>query len=273
MNASDAMPDVDAAEVDDVVEKLGTAGFVAKGVLYIIIGLTTASLIAGSGEESQQGAIATVANLPFGSILLVLLIIGLAGYSILRLVHAVRDPSGEDGLKSVGYRISYVARALTYAALAFVAVQELIGGSSGSGSGGSGGLTRTVLDLPGGAVILGIAGAIGIGVGLYQAYSGITRRFERHIRGATGTVKTVTTWSGAIGHVARGLVFGTVGVLLLQAALSGSSQDGVGLDAAIGELSSATAGTILVSIIGLGLIGYGIYCLGVAKYGRAIAVD
>src|SRR5471030_708231 len=71
-------------------EVLSRAGFVARGLIYAIIGILALKLAVGQGGKltNQQGALHTVAHQPFGKFLLTAVAIGLAGYSLLRLVRA-----------------------------------------------------------------------------------------------------------------------------------------------------------------------------------------
>ena len=79
-------------------ELLSRAGFVARGVVYAIIGILALKLALGHGGklENQQGALRTVAHQPFGKVLLTLIAVGLGGYSLWRLVRAAigRGPEG-----------------------------------------------------------------------------------------------------------------------------------------------------------------------------------
>src|ERR1700688_2598179 len=71
-------------------EWMARAGFVARGAVYIVIGILAIKLAAGSGDAnpSQQGALKAVAAQPFGKLLLILVAIGLAGYALWRLLRA-----------------------------------------------------------------------------------------------------------------------------------------------------------------------------------------
>src|SRR5258706_13097235 len=81
-------------------EVLSRAGFVARGLVYAIIGILALKLAFGHGGKltNQQGALKTVAHQPFGTFLLTLVAIGLGGYSSWRLVRAAigHGPEGAD---------------------------------------------------------------------------------------------------------------------------------------------------------------------------------
>src|SRR6476469_310230 len=72
-------------------EVLARAGFVARGLIYGIIGILAIKLALGAGGKTtnQQGALKTIANQPFGKVLLILVAIGLGGYAVWRLLRAL----------------------------------------------------------------------------------------------------------------------------------------------------------------------------------------
>ena len=70
----------------------------ARGLIYAIIGILAIKLAFGAGGKTtdQQGAMQTVAHQPFGTVLLVLLAIGLGGYALwrFRTPRSATAPSG-----------------------------------------------------------------------------------------------------------------------------------------------------------------------------------
>ena len=65
-------------------------GIAARGVVYIVIGVLAVQLALGDGGKAtdQQGALHTIAKQPFGTVLLLAVAIGLAGYASWRLLRA-----------------------------------------------------------------------------------------------------------------------------------------------------------------------------------------
>jgi hypothetical protein len=65
-------------------EVLSRAGFVARGLIYAIIGVLAFQVaVSDAGKlTNQEGALRPVADKPLGGFLLVVLAIGLGGYSI-----------------------------------------------------------------------------------------------------------------------------------------------------------------------------------------------
>ena len=253
----------------DGFEWLARAGFVARGVVYVIIGILAIKLAVGSGggNASQQGALRTIAAQPFGKLLLVLIAIGLGGYALWRLARAAigHGPEGSD--KGID-RVAAFASGIVYAGLCALAVEMLLG--SGGGSGGPQKATAGVFGWPAGTWLVGIAGVVFIGVGLYQGYRGISKEFlddSKTEQMSPGTRKWIE-WIGSFGYLARMVVFCLVGVFLVKAAVEYDPNKAVGLDGALAKVDHASYGPFLLGLVAAGLIAFGVYSLSDARYRR-----
>ena len=251
-------------------EWLARAGFVARGLIYVIIGILAIKLAIGAGGKTtnQEGALATVARQPFGKVLLILVAIGLGGYALWRLLHALLGHGPEDS-DTAFERVAAFASGIVYAGLCAVAVRILLG----SGGGSSGNATKTtagVFGWPAGTWLVGIAGAFLIGVGLFQGYRGISQDFLKDSKTEEmgPRVRKWIQWIGTFGHLSRMVVFGLVGVFLIKAAIDYNPNQAVGLDGALAKLANASYGPFLLGIVAAGLIAFGIYSLCDARYRR-----
>lgn len=251
-------------------EWLARAGFVARGLIYAIIGVLAFKLALGTGSATanQQGALKTIAHQPLGKVLLILVAIGLAGYALWRLLHALLGHGPEKSDNALD-RVSALASGIVYAGLCVIAIEILVG--AGGGSGNNAHKTAAgVLGWPGGTWLVGIAGAVLIGVGLYQGYRGISRDFLKESKTEQmgplvwGWVK----WIGTFGHLARMVVFVLVGVFLIKAAVDFNPNTAVGLDGALSKVEHASYGPFLLGIVAAGLIAFGVYSLSDARYRR-----
>jgi hypothetical protein len=251
-------------------ELLARAGFVARGLIYGIVGILAVKLALGAGGNtvSQNGALETIARQPFGKVLLILVAIGLGGYALWRLFRALLGHGPEDS-DSAFDRVVALASGLVYAGLCAIAVEILLG-SGGNGSGSAHKTTAGVLGWPGGTWLVGIAGAVLIGVGLYQGYRGLSREFleDSKTEEMSPMVKRWIEWIGTFGHLARMVVFGLVGVFLIKAAIDFNPNKAVGLDGALAKLAQASYGPFLLGIVAAGLIAFGVYSLSDARYRR-----
>jgi hypothetical protein len=251
-------------------EWLARAGFVARAAVYLVIGILAIKLAVGNGgaNPSQQGALKAVAAQPFGQVLLILIAIGLAGYALWRLVRALlgHGPEGTDrGLD----RVAALASGVVYSVLCALAVEILLGsGRSGSGSAES--ATAGVLGWPAGTWLVGIAGAVLVGVGLYQGYRAVTKKFlaDEKTQDMSPAVRRGIEWLGTVGYLARMVVFGLVGVFLIRAAVDYNPDKAVGLDGALAKVDHASYGPFLLGIVAAGLIAFSVYSLADSRYRR-----
>jgi hypothetical protein len=252
-------------------EGLARAGLIARGVVFGMIGVLALKLALGSGGKttSQQGALATIAQQPFGLVLLVIVAIGLAGYAFWRLVSAAVGPRDgcDDGVRE---RVPALASGIVYAGLCFTAVKILLGGHATSGASNPKHATAGVLGWPGGPVLVTIAGLILIGVALYQGYEGVGRKFREEARTeqmGPGTRRAYTAL-GVFGFLARAVVFLLVGYGVIKAALDYDPHKAIGLDGALQQLAHNSYGPALLGIVAAGLIGFALYCVADARYRR-----
>lgn len=254
--------------------RLGRAGLVAKGVLYGLVGVLAGRIAFGDATQDadQQGAIATVADGPLGSVLLPALALGFGGYAVWRAAQAWTDPGEEDGLHGLALRISYVVRASLYGGLAVIAGRQALAATSSGQQDLERSLTARILDLPAGAAAIALVGFVLIGVALYQGRRSLTRGFREDLRAMTPDEHRWVSRLGVAGHAARAVVFALVGWFLIRVAVTREGTDTVGLDGALGELSRRPFGTWLLGAVAGGLLLYGLYCLAEARYGR-IRVD
>jgi hypothetical protein len=73
-----------AQETKPWVERLGRCGYVAIGIVYMLIGLLALQAALGVGGDitDTHGALEHIIQAPFGRVLLAIIIGGLVGYSL-----------------------------------------------------------------------------------------------------------------------------------------------------------------------------------------------
>src|SRR5690242_15589490 len=185
-------------------EALARAGFVARGVIYGVIGILAVKLAIGSGGKTtnQSGALKTIAGQPFGKVLLILMAIGLAGYSLWRLTRALLGHGPED--TDSGFdRLAALGSGVAYALICAIAVEILLGSGASSSSGSPKKPAAGVLGWPAGTWIVGLAGAVLCGIALYQGYRGISGDFldDSKTEEMSPRVRKWITWIGTVGHL------------------------------------------------------------------------
>jgi hypothetical protein len=251
-------------------EILSRAGFIARGLVYAIIGVLAFDLATGHGGKitNQQGALRTVEHQPFGHLLLALLAVGLGGYALWRLFRAALGHGPEDADSGLE-RLGALGSGLVYAGICAIAVELL----TGSGSGGSGNAKHTasgVFSWPAGRWIVLVAGLVMLGVAGYQFMRGVSRRFldDDKTEKMGHAMKTWITWAGTVGHVARAVIFALVGAFLVRAAIDYKANEAIGLDGALAKLYDRPYGPWLLGAVAAGLVSFGIFSISEARYRR-----
>jgi hypothetical protein len=248
---------------------LSRAGFVARALVYGIIGLLAFELVVGHGGKitNQQGALRTVEQRSFGHLLLALLAIGLGGYALWRLLRAFLGHGREGADKGIE-RVGALGSGIVYALMCVVAIQIL------TGPGTSGGNTKKtasdVFGWPAGRWLVGAAGLVLVGVAVYQFIRGVRQKFldDSKTDQMPAVVKTWFTAFGTIGHVARAVVFAMVAAFLLKAAYDYKANEAIGLDGALAKLYDGAYGSWLLGAVAVGLIAFGCFSLVEARYRR-----
>jgi hypothetical protein len=247
---------------------LARAGLVAKGLSYGLVGVLALKLAFGHGgtATSRQGALEQLADHPFGKIVLILLALGFAAYAVWRFVQAYAERPGADDSRAKvwGKRAGYVGRGLVYAGLTYSTARIVVGSSSGQSQNAKARHSAaTVLSWPAGRWIVGAAGLCLVAVSFWNLYRGLARKFEDKWRVARLTL-SVRRWgarAGVVGHIARFVVFGLIGVFATKAALDYKPKDAIGLDGALQKLAHASYGPWLLGLTAAGLFAYGVFCL------------
>lgn len=247
---------------------LARAGLTARGILYFLIGLVAILVAVGSSREAdQQGALQLLAGKPYGVVLLWLLGIGFAAYSLWRLSEAAFGVTGEG--RGAGPRLKSLARAVVYAFFAYLTIQ-VISGHQGSQSRRQQDMTAKVMHHPYGQWLVGIAGLIVVAIGLLLVSEGIRRKFLKYLQLSrlSRKARRIVEWLGVIGTTARGAVFALAGVLIIDAAVTHKPSKSGGIDKALLTLRDQPLGEALLILAALGLIAFGVYGLCEARWRR-----
>lgn len=249
------------------LDRLARLGLVCRAVLYLLIGILALRIAVGSGgeEADKGGAIKTVANQPFGTGLLWLMVIGLTALAAWQLWNAAL------GTAKALERFESAARALVYAIVVVSLLSLLLRGSSGeSGDEQSQDVTRYLLDLPGGVLLVAAGGAGLVLLGGYWIYQGFTRRFLAELRTEQipGRVRPVVEKLGLVGYLCRGVIAGLAGFFVMRAALTYDPEQAKGIDATLRSVADAPAGGWLLAAVALGLMLFAGYCLCEARWHR-----
>jgi hypothetical protein len=251
------------------MERLARLGFVARGLVYVIIGFLALKIASGSGnpEADQQGAFTYVGKQSYGQVLLWALAVGLACYGLWRLLQAITgEVDAPDRDKAGTYRLIDGVKGVIYLAFAISAAGIALHSSSGSSTQ----LTKSVMQQAWGPFLIGAIGLIIVGCGLVMVFQGWTRDFAKYLDSekATGRTRNLLVKLGRVGYGARGVVFALAGGFVVYGAVQTSPTKTDGLDVALSSLANAPFGVVLLIVVALGLISFGLYSLAESRYRR-----
>lgn len=256
--------EVKHATTNPWVERLERFGYVTRGIVYATIGILSLQLALGAGgaTTTQAGAIAVLGSQPFGKFLLVLIILGLASYSLWGFVRAIFDPlhRGSD-LKGTGARVGFAFSGLAYGLLILPTLQLLMNQGSSAQAGNSADISVQLFKLPFGMWLVASFGLVWIGIGVGQLYTAYKTSFMKdfQVGKMNAQEKTWATRLGQFGYAARGIVFAVIGLRIVLAGVTHNPAQAQGFDSALVKLAHAPYGTLLLGGVALGLIAFGVY--------------
>lgn len=260
---------------DSAYETLARLGFVARGVVYLLVGglAVVAALGPGGATTGSKGALASLLGQPFGWALLGAIAFGLLCFAAWRFAQSVLNAdrlgdSWRERLRRIGVGVS----ALVNAALAVSALGLLIGARGSSDGQGARDWTAWLLSIPFGKWIVGLFGAAIAIAAIGVAHRGWKADFEDRLDGG----EAVHAWIrplGRTGFFARALVLLIIGGFLTAAAWGADPGDARGLAGALRTLQAQPYGWILLAATALGLFLFGLLQFVIAWYRRIEVPD
>jgi hypothetical protein len=251
------------------VVRLARAGYAARGIIYVLMGIIAARAALRSGDPADmRETMGTVENQPGGDWLVGALAVGLVGFALWRLVQAALDPEGkgrESQAKGAAHRVRYLFGAVVHLALAYTAFNLA---THRGGSGGGGGWYRAAVSPLGGALLL-VAAAGLVVYGGYQLVRAAKSKLddELDLGKMNPEARTWAIRAARAGLAARGVVFALIGYLAYRASRHDSAEQ-PGIEGALRTLLEQPYGKYLLLLVAIGLVGYGIFELTRAFYRR-----
>ena len=253
------------------VERLARVGYIAKGVIYAVIGFLAFREAIGAGGRSTDpsGALHSIGTQPFGGVMLALLAVGLACYALWKMVQGVKDPDGKGSdAHGIVRRVAYVGSGALYGLLAYTAAQSILGAEDTSEDAAT--ASAMALQPPVGPILVGLVGVVVVAVGLYQLYAAYEVKFRDDLR-LTQMGEAEERWviyAGRIGTAARAVAIGVAGAFLLLAAYQSDPSEARGLGAALETVQHQPLGPYMLGTIAIGLLVYGAFMFAIARYRR-----
>jgi hypothetical protein len=248
---------------------LARLGIASRGVVWLVVGLLALSVLLGGGDRQtdRQGALREISGRPFGTVLLVVLVVGFLSYAAWRaLSAAVGHREVDDDRKRLGKRAMSGAKAVLYAALAASTLRFLLQGDSGGDR--TPGITADVMARSGGRWLIGAVGVAVIATGIVMIVRAVRGKHVKKLEQQKvpsellSSAKTV----GTVGLSGRGLVLALIGAFLLQAAVTYDAAKARGLDAALQTLAGQAYGKALLAVAVIGVLAYAVWSFVEAAY-------
>ena len=252
------------------------AGYVGRGVTYLALAGFSLSAIWSGGEAQGMGeTLAQLETSTWGMVALVLITLGLLSYFVWRVVCAIWDLEdyGTDA-KGLIARIGQFTTGVIHGVLGGAAAAVLFtggsggsGGGSGSGEGGGSSIAKGVgalMSAPAGIWLVGIAGAVTIGAGIYYVHKAYSGKYRELLRANEFTRNW--DWVLKAGLVAQGVVIGIIGAFLGYAALTANPNEAGGTGEALSWVSDQAYGQLLVTALCIGLLAFAVFCFVNARY-------
>ena len=259
----------------DALEHLARVGLIAYGVVHLLIAWLALQLAwygAGGQSADQSGALATLAESPVGKPLLWVLGLGLVALAVWQAAEVLRwrsgwSASGKARSKALKNSGKSLVKAVIYLALAVLAIRFATGGGKSS-SQSQQDTTAGVFGWAGGQFLVGAAGLVLVGAGIWHIRKGLTKKFLEQIdtTGCSARATRLVTRLGQIGFPGKGIALAGVGGLLLWAAVTFDPAKASGLDGALHAILGLPFGQILLALVAAGIAAFGAFCFVRARY-------
>ncbi|MGF1460186.1 MAG: DUF1206 domain-containing protein [Leptolyngbyaceae cyanobacterium] len=246
-------------------------GHAAKGFLYGLIGLFSMRAVFYDGKSAggSKAVLATLNDRTIGSVILLLLGVGLFGYSFWRLVQILIDPDHDqnsNSIQNVVQRCGYLCSCLTYLGVGYTSLRLAIGLTVDFDDTVEE-IAEALFKTPVGPLVLSAAGLGVIVVGLVYIYGAFSESFIDEFKPELySAVKQSTVAIGKLGYTARGVSFTLIGAYLLKSAYFVDDEEAGGLGQVLDRLDDQPYGKIWLTAIAVGFFAYALYMTMSALY-------
>jgi hypothetical protein len=266
---------VKRAAANPGLELLERLGYIVRGALYLAMGFL-ALRVALSKPDGKAvdltGSLVVLISNQFGKLVLLVIILGLAAYSLWGFVRAIFDPLRR-GSDPAGYieRLGFVSSALSYGAIVAFGI-KILSGSGGASTDSTRQTISSIVEHPQGGRLTLLIGLIVLGVSVGQFVEAYRAGFKNDLKGAemSDAARNIVTALGRFGMFARGVIFLVVGWFIVQAGLHHNPNEVQGFDGAFRFLLAQPFGHIVLGVVALGIVALGLHSLACARWIRLL---
>ncbi len=256
------------------IEGLARAGYAARGFVYLLVGAL--ALMAARRPDGRasgtHGALRFIAEHHFGWVLIAGLCAGMAGFAVWSFARGLLDPEhfGSD-LRGIARRIGFIFTGFIYCGLCVGTARFLLQSRRGSSERRQSDehatreWTATLMAAPMGRWAVA---AIGVGI-LVFAMMQVRTATRSDVDDPVRVGPMARRWIrglARLGIIARGVVFVPIGIFLVVAAYRIDAREARGLGGSLATLRNEPAGRWLLVATAIGLVAFGLYQWGLARY-------
>lgn len=248
------------------------AGYVARGFVYVSIGVIALLAVAGrtpSAHGAQGALVEAWADWPAGRVLLWLTGLGLYGFAGWRALQSLFDADRQGtSAKAMASRAGQAISGLIYGGLAisvFGLLDTFEDFSEADDQQGAREATAAALAMPYGEWLVLTAGVFVVGVGLGNMVQAVFGDFRKHLdcERRTGRIAAAL---GRAGYLARGVAFLPLGAYITSAGLHSRAGDAKGLGGALEAMRDQPMGDLALGLTACGLVAFGLYAFVEARF-------
>jgi hypothetical protein len=232
-------------------------GLVTYGIVHLLIAWIAVRIAwTGRGNDSQDAALAALAETVYGETLLWITTAGLAALTLWQIFETIWRRAPEEGRLNKAFgRTGSLFSAAAYLTLGISAARvALVGHAARNG--------RRTVDTSTAAeeivlrVLAVTIGVVLIVVAVRAIYRGIRRRFVDDLKDSVSAKVIIL---GQAGFIGKGITFAIIGALMIVTGFDGRTGP-PGLQAVLRLLNLSPAGGVLLVLKAIGLALFGVYC-------------
>lgn len=256
-----------------LLEFAARLGYGARGLVYVSIGIITllAALDVVGDAVGSRGAVATLAEQPFGRVWLTAVGLGLWAFVLWRVLQSVFDADREGTRpKALAVRGGQAVSGVFYGVLAsgvFELLDEFPTDPAVDDVAENQQKAATLLSLPFGDWLLLVVGLVILGVGVGNIVKGVRSDFGESLSCSPKACRRLSLIARA-GYVARGVAYLPLGVFVVLAGLRASAAEVTGFGAALDALERQPGGALVLGLTACGLVAFGLFAFVEARFRR-----
>ncbi|MET0862823.1 MAG: DUF1206 domain-containing protein [Nakamurella sp.] len=233
-------------------------GLVTYGIVHVLIACIAVKIAwtGAKGNDSQDAALAAMAETVFGEVLLWLTALGLAALALWQIFETIWRRHPEEGRLSKAFgRVGSTFSAVAYLTLCVSAARVALAGRAAREGRRTPATTSATEELLLRFLII-VIGVVFVVLAVRSVYRGLRRRFGDDL---IEQVNPGILILGQAGYIGKGITLGIVGALMIITAIDGKTGP-PGIEAVLRLLNLSPAGGVLLVLKAIGLALFGVYC-------------